>query len=70
MDRVWNASKYPLKPFETLCKIKVIQGHGVKKAKFKVLGLGGVIHVFRSDFRHERKNDPRILFERPKSNKI
>ena len=55
MDRVCDTSKYPPKPFVTLCKVKVIQGHEVKKVKFKIFGLGGVIHLFRPDFRQERK---------------
>ena len=55
MDRVWGTSKYPPKPFVTLCQVKVNHGHEVKKIKFKILGLGGVMHVFRSDFRQERK---------------
>ena len=43
MDRVWNTSKFPPKPWVTLCQIKVIQGHEVKKIKFKILSLDGVI---------------------------
>ena len=35
MDRVWDTSKYPPKPFVTLCEVKVIQGDEVKKVKFK-----------------------------------
>ena len=65
MDRVWDTPRCPPKPFVTLRQIKVIQGHEVKKVKFKILSLGGVIHVFGSDFRQERKNDPRTLLERP-----
>ena len=55
MDRVWDTSKYHPKPFVTLCQVKVIQRQEVKKVKFNILGLGGVIHIFRSDFRQERK---------------
>ena len=46
MDRVWDTSKYHPKPFLTLCKDKVIQGQEVKKVKYKMVGLGSVIHVF------------------------
>ena len=70
MDRVWDTSKCPPKPFVNLCQDKVVQGHEVKKVKFKILGLGGVMHVFRPDFRQERKNDHKTLFERPKLDKI
>ena len=55
MDRVWDTPKYPPKPFVTLCKVKIIQGHEVKKVKFIILGFRGVIHVFRSDFLQEPK---------------
>ena len=55
MNRIWDTSKCPPKHFVTLCQVKVIQGHEVKKVNFKILGLGGVIHVFRSDFRQELK---------------
>ena len=67
MDRAWNTTKYPPKPFVILCEVKVNQGREAKKIKFKILGLIGVIHVFRSDFRQKAKNDPRTLFEGPKS---
>ena len=56
--------------FCTLCQVKVIQGHEVINVKLKILGLGGVIHVFRSYFRQELKNDPRTLFERPNRTKL
>ena len=55
MDRVWDTSKYLPKSFVSLYQIKVIQGHGVKKVQFKILSLGRVVHVFRPDFRQERK---------------
>ena len=58
MDRVCDACEYPPKPIVDLCQVKVIHGHEVKKIKFKILGLDGVIQVFRSDFRQERKNEP------------
>ena len=64
MDRVWDTSKYPPKPFVTLCKIKVNQGQELKKVIFRIFSLGGMIHVFWSEICRERKNDPRILFER------
>ena len=51
MDRVENTDKYPSKPFVTLYQSKVIYSHEVKKVKFKLLGLGCVIHVLGSDFR-------------------
>ena len=62
MDRIWNASKYPLKHFVVLCQIKAIQGHEVKKVIFKISSLSGVIHVFGYDFRHERKKRPLNTF--------
>ena len=55
MDRVWDTSYYAPEPFVTLCWVKVIQGHEVKKFKVKILRLGGAIRVFRLDFRQERK---------------
>ena len=58
MDRVWDTSKYPPKPFVTLCQIKVIQGQEIEKVKLIIVGLGGVMHVFRSDFRQEYKKLP------------
>ena len=58
MNRVRDTSKYPPKPFVTLCQVKVIQGHEAKGVKFKILDLGGVIHVFRSDIRQEFQNWP------------
>ena len=51
MNRVWDTSKYPPKSFVTLCQVKVIQGHEAKKVQFKILVLGVVIHVFRSNVR-------------------
>ena len=47
MYRVWDTPKYLPKPLVTLFQVKVIEGHEVKKGKFEVLGLGGVIRVFR-----------------------
>ena len=55
MDRVWDTSKHPPKHFVTLCQVMIIQGNEAKNVKFKILGLGGVMHVFRSDFHHDRK---------------
>ena len=57
MDRVWDTSKYPPKPLVTLCQVKFIQVTRSKKVKFKILDLDGVIHVFKSDFPQEPKND-------------
>ena len=51
MDRVWDTSKNPSRPFVTLCQIKDIQSHEVKKVKFNILSLGYVTHVLWSDFR-------------------
>ena len=56
MDRVRDVSKYPPKPFVTLFQGKVIQGHNVKQVQIlKFVVWCDVIHVFRSDFRQERK---------------
>ena len=66
MDRICDTSRYPLKPFTTLCQNKVIQGHEVKKVKIKILGSGGVMQAAESDFHQERKNGTRKLFEWPK----
>ena len=53
MDRVWVTSKYPL----SLCGLLPTDGFQRskfrKKIKFKVLSLGGAIHVFGSDSRQE-----------------
>ena len=49
------------------------QGHSRSRGQGKVKQkkcLGGVIYVFRSVFRAKARNDPRTLFERPKSGKI
>ena len=55
MDHVLDTFKYPLKPFVTLCQVKVTQGQEVKKVILKILYLGGVMHVLGSDFRLEHK---------------
>ena len=62
MDRVWTTSKYwtTTKSFATLCQVKVIQGHDVKKVILKKLCLGDVIHVFNSDFHQE---PPKMILE-------
>ena len=71
MDRVWDTFKYPPKPLVTLCQIKVIQGHKVKKVKFNILSLGILIHVLMSHFHQgHTKNVSRTLFERSKSDRI
>ena len=69
MNRVWDTSKYVSpKSLVTLCQMKGIQDHNVKKVKFKILSLGGVIHFFGSDVRQERKkNNPGTPSEWPKS---
>ena len=51
MDRVRNTSKHLPEAFLTLCEVKVIQSHEVKRVKFKIVCFGGVIHDFRRDFR-------------------
>ena len=55
MDRVWDNFKYPPKPFVTLCQVKVIQGHEVKRVQIQNFGFGWCDTFFRSDFRQERK---------------
>ena len=70
MDRIWDTSKCPPKPFVTLCEVKVIQGHEVKKVKLKVLGSSSVIHVFRSDFRQEQKKVPEYFYSGPNRTKF
>ena len=53
-----------------LCGHNTSQGHlrsPGKKVKQKNLGFRAAIHVFRSDFRKERENDPKTLFEASKS---
>ena len=40
MDRVWDTSKYPTKPFVTLCQVKVINGHEAKKDEIENFGFG------------------------------
>ena len=52
------------------CDVEVIQGHEVRKVKFKTFGLGDAMQCFRSDFRWERKNALIILLERLKLDKI
>ena len=51
MDRIWDTSKYSLKPLMTLCQNKVIQGYEVKKVKIKILGSVGVMQAAKSVFR-------------------
>ena len=69
-DRVCGASKHPHKSLVTSYQVQVIRGHDVKKKKYKLSGLGGVIHTLRSVFRQEHRNDPRTLLERPKVGKM
>ena len=54
----------------TVCQIKAIQGHEVKKVKSYVLGLGGVIHVVAQIFVKNAKKDTIIFFEWLKSDKM
>ena len=71
MDRIWDTSKYPLKPLMILGQNKVIQRHEVKKVKTKILGSGGVVQTAKSDFRQERKKMTlEHFFEWPKWDKI
>ena len=69
MDRVWDTSNYHPKPFVTLSQVKVIQGQEVKMSNLKfrawVLWYMVLGQMFKST-----KNDHKILFERPKSDKI
>ena len=72
MDSVSDICKYHLLCFMTIIEVKVMSGHQVKKVKQKIRDLELAIHVFRSDFRKERENDLKTLFESSKSvkNKI
>ena len=58
MDRVWDASKYPLQLFVTLCQIKDNQGHEVKRCKIWNFAFCGVIHDFGLVFRQGRNEWP------------
>ena len=66
MDRVLDTSKYPT-IFCDLVSNKEYQRSYDQTGQ--ILSLGGVIHIFGSDFRQGRKNDSRTLFERTKSDK-
>ena len=70
MDCVWDTSKYHPKLSVGIFKVRVIQGQG--KVKWKILGLGGVVHVFLVSFFFVKnaKNGPRTLFELPKPDKF
>ena len=68
MNRVWDTSRYPPEPLVTSRQVNVIRDHEVKKVILEILGLGGVILVFRSYLRQEREkmtiehflNDPKF----------
>ena len=64
VDRVWDTSYYPPEHLVGSCQAKVIRGQEVKKVPQNV-GLGGTIHISRSDFRKEAKNDPIKFFNDP-----
>ena len=70
MNRGWDTSKYPPKFLVTLCQVKVIYGHEVKKAKLMLLVFGSVVHVFGHIFAKTQKHDPRALIGLPKSGKF
>ena len=73
MNSVTDICKYHFLCFVTIIQVKVISGHQVKSKNRdldgikKKLGFRAAIHVFRSDFRKERKNDPNTLFEASES---
>ena len=67
MDSVSDICKYHLLCFATIIEVKVMSGHQLKKVKQKKSWFRAAIHVSRSDFRKERKNDPKTLFETSKS---
>ena len=64
MDSVSYICKYHL---PVLCDHNRGQGHlrspGKKKVKQKISWFRAAIHVFRSDFAKNAKNDPKTLFE-------
>ena len=61
MNRIWDAFKYPSKPFMTLCQIKVIQDHKVKEGQTIFL-ICVVWYVFGLAFRQTRKKLPSKKF--------
>ena len=69
MARVWNTSKYHSKPSVSIFKVKVTQGHEVKKTKITGLGCVCNTHAFSTALRQEREKDYRALFERTISDK-
>ena len=71
MDRVWNTSKYHPKPSGSIFKVKVIQGHEVKGRSNGKFGIWAVGYLFLGQISSRtRKNDPRTLFERSKSDNV
>ena len=67
MDLICVTSKYHSKLSVGILKSK---SRGQGNVKMKISGLGGVIYCFRSVFVKNAKEDPRTLFERPKSDKV
>ena len=67
MECVWDISMYSSGHFVTLCQAKAIWGHEVKSGhnvgKYWVLCV--MIHVIKSDFHNDCKNDPWHLLNDP-----
>ena len=71
MDRVYDTSKYPPKPFVTLCQSQVIQSPEVKNRQISNFEFGWPNTCFWVRFlSRTQKTIIRMLFERPKSDKI
>ena len=71
MDRVWDTSKYDPKLSVSIFKVKVIQGHEVKERSNWKFYVWDAWYMFLGQFFVKNaKNDPKTLFERPKSDKI
>ena len=67
MDSATDICKYHFLCFVTIIQVKVISGHQVKKRQIKKSGFRAAIHVFGSNFRKERENEPKTPFEASKS---
>ena len=67
MDSVTDICKYHFLCFVIIMQVKVISGHQVKKVKHFFSWFRAAIHVLRSDFAKNAKNDPKTLFEASKS---
>ena len=71
MDRIWDTSRYHPKLSVSIFKVKVIQGHKVKERSNWKFWVWVAWYMFLGQFFVKNaKNDPRTLFERPKSEKI